>query len=93
MYSQMVLEMSHWTYWTECAEDLCSSVKPSQCKCVLSVEGMLYTVINADNNAASLYILNITTIQSIQQITVNVTEEKLTVAQFFFLDWAVHFQS
>jgi hypothetical protein len=85
MYSQMVLEMDHWTNWAQCAEDLCSSVKPSQCKCDLSLEGTLYTVIDADNNAASLYILNITTVQSLQRITINVTEENLTVAQLFFV--------
>jgi hypothetical protein len=63
----MMMEMTHWTNLAESAENLCSSIRPTQQYCdLLSLQGMVHKFIKADNTVAALYIFNNIYVKSLQ---------------------------
>jgi hypothetical protein len=54
---------------------ICAALKTPKGECDLSFETAVYSYIKADNTAAFLYILKIITVQSLQWITISVTED------------------
>jgi len=65
--------LTRWTGWN--VQRVCAALKTTiTLMWPLPWQGMLYTFIKADKTVAALYILNITTVQSLQRITINVTE-------------------